>query len=170
MVETSGLQKESPSLLLSKVGLFAGLKDKVGAFAGLAEIMQIKDFSLGHKLTVEGQMGDELFILINGQVSITKNTPEGDSYKVVILNSSITPALGEGGLIEAEPRSATITCDTNCKCLVLTRESFLLFTEKNPEWAVPILQKIALTLMIRLRQTSGDLMLLHKALMDEIRG
>ena len=82
----------------------------------------------------------------------------------------MTPALGEGGLIEAEPRSATVKMDIDSQCLVLTRDAFAKFGDAHPDWALPILKKIATTLMGRLRQTSNDLMLLHKALMNEIRG
>lgn len=155
--------------LLSKVNLFSELKDAPDALRALATIMTIETFPLGHKLIQEGTSGDNLFILIKGQVSVFKNTPDGDSYKVVILKSDITPALGEGGLVESEPRSATVICDTESQCFVLTRDSFLKFSANHPQWVVPILQRIASTLIGRLRQTSNDLMLLHKALMDEIR-
>ena len=118
----------------------------------------------------EGAIGDDFFVLIEGQVSIFKNTPEGDSYKVVILSHNSHPSFGEGGLIEAEPRSATVKCDTNVKCLVLNRIDFEEFCSKNPKNALPIMKKISIALMKRLKQTSNDLMLLHKALMHEIRG
>lgn len=158
------------SQVLNKVPLLAGLKDNWQALDELANIMVIRDFPAGHTLIEEGQLGDEFFVLIKGQVSVYKRTPDGDSYKVVILKQEMTPALGEGGLIEAEPRSATIQMDVDSTCLVLTRDAFASFCEKHPDWAVPILKKIATTLMGRLRQTSNDLMLLHKALMNEIRG
>lgn len=158
------------SQVLNKVPLLAGLKDNWQALDKLANIMLIKDFPSGHILIEEGQLGDEFFVLIKGQVSVSKRTPDGDSYKVVILKQEMTPALGEGGLIEAEPRSATVQMDVDSTCLVLTRDAFAQFCDQHPEWAVPILKKIATTLMGRLRQTSNDLMLLHKALMNEIRG
>jgi CRP-like cAMP-binding protein len=158
------------SQVLNKVPLLAGLKDNWPALDALSAIMVIRDFPVGHTLIEEGQLGDEFFVLIKGQVSVYKRTPDGDSYKVVILTQEMTPALGEGGLIEAEPRSATVQMDTDSSCLVLTRDAFAQFCQNHPDWAVPVLKKIATTLMGRLRQTSNDLMLLHKALMNEIRG
>lgn len=157
------------SQILNKVPIFAGLKDNWQALESLASMMQLKNFKADHTLIEEGQLGDEFFVLIEGQVSIYKKTPEGDTYKVAILKQEITPAIGEGGLVEAEPRSATVKTDMNCKTLVLTRDAFLGFCDQHPQWAVPILKKITLTLMNRLKQTSNDLMLLHKALMNEIR-
>lgn len=154
---------------LGKVVVFSSIKDNPKALEALASTMTIQSFAAGQTLIEEGQLGDEFFVLIEGQVSVYKKTPDGDVYKVVILKQDMTPAFGEGGLIEAEPRSATVKCDVDSKCLVLTREKFLDFCLKNSEVAVPILQKIAVSLMGRLRQTSNDLMLLHKALMNEIR-
>lgn len=156
--------------ILRKVPLFANLAQEESALQQLSEIMKLQKFPAGHTLLSEGELGDEFFVLITGQVSIYKKTPDGDVYKVAILKSDATPALGEGGLIEAEPRTATITCDSDCECLVLTRSQFLQFSETHPAWAVPILKKISIQLMGRLKQTNNDLMLLHKALMNEIRG
>ena len=156
--------------ILKKVPLLEGLKDKPEALGHLAGIMVLRKFPAGHALIKEGELGEEFYVLIEGQVSISKKTPDGDTYKVAILKAEITPALGEGGLIEAEPRSATVMCDQPCQCLVLTRDAFLTFCDVHPDEAVPILKKIVHVLMTRLRQTSHDLMLLHKALMNEIRG
>lgn len=156
--------------VLSKVPLFSALAQNEEAIQVLAHIMNVEKYSSGHTLISEGELGDQFFVLIEGQVSVYKKTPDGDSYKVAILKAEITPALGEGGLIEAEPRTATIKCDSECTCLVLTRDQFQQFSEEHPSWAVPILKKIAIQLMGRLKQTNNDLMLLHKALMNEIRG
>lgn len=158
------------SEILSRVSLFSSLKEDSEALNALVDIMSYQEFEAGSVLIAEGELGDQFFVLIEGSVSVFKSTPDGDSYKVVILKSEMTPAVGEGGLIEAEPRSATVKCDMACKCLVLTRQKFHMFCAEHPKWAVPILMKIATTLIGRLRQTSNDLMLLHKALMNEIRG
>ena len=162
--------QNSLSSSLEKVGLLSTLKDNKEALDTLARLMGKKSFQSGHTLISEGEMGDELYILIEGQVSIYKRTPEGDTYKVAILKSNISPAFGEGGLIDSEPRSATVKCDTECVCLVLNRVQFQSFCDQYPQWAVPILKKLSTNLMARLRQTNTDLMLLHKALMTEIRG
>lgn len=158
------------SEILSKVPLLVDLKENKEALETIANIMQVKTFSAGETLIEEGKIGDELFVIIKGQASVYKNTPDGDPFKVVILKEEMTPAFGEGGLIEAEPRSASIKTDTETTCLVLTREAFSRFAEQHPQWAIPVLKKIAKVLMVRLRQTSHDLMLVHKALMSEIRG
>ena len=169
VLETS--QKDvTLSDFLSKVPLLKGLATNSEALAEIFKMMSLKSCQAGDKLLVEGEIGDEFFVLTKGSVSVYKKTPEGDQYKVVILKSEFHPALGEGGLIEAEPRSATVICDEACEFLVLTRNQFNQFSQKYPQWSLPILREIALQLMTRIRQTSRDVMLLHKALMNEIRG
>ncbi len=163
-------QKLNISEVLSKVPLFSGLKENWEAFGILEKMMTVKDVPSGEMIIREGDTGDEFYILIQGQVSISKKTPDGDSYKVVILKSDIHPGMGEAGLIDKDTRTATIACDVHCQFLVLTRDQFADFCLKYPEYATPILQKISVMLMGRLKQTSNDLMLLHKALMGEIRG
>lgn len=158
------------SEVLNKVPLFSGLKENWTALSILEQMMTIKNFPAGHMIIKEGDSGDEFYILIQGQVSISKKTPDGDSYKVVILKADIHPGMGEAGLIDKDTRTATIQCDVDCQFLVLTRDQFAEFCQKHPEYATPILQKISVMLMGRLKQTSNDLMLLHKALMGEIRG
>ncbi len=156
--------------ILSHVGLFSGLKDIPEALAALSNIMKQEEFSAGKALLTEGEVGADFYILISGQVSVYKKTTESDLYKVAILTDKMTPGLGEAGLIEAEPRSATILCDNQCQFLVLNRESFGKFCDQHPVWAIPILKKIAVQLITRLGQSSRDVLLLHKALMNEIRG
>ncbi len=161
---------EERMLAVSRVSLFEGLKSDNNAMLELCRIMDTQDYVAGHTLINEGAMGDELFILVEGQVSVYRKTPDGDPYKVAILKGEMTPALGEGGLVASEARSATVKVDGPSKCLVLHRSEFEKFAQVHPEWAIPILKKIATIVMSRLKQVNYDLMLLHKALMDEIRG
>ncbi|PWU20042.1 MAG: hypothetical protein C5B49_04840 [Bdellovibrio sp.] len=157
-------------LTVSRVALFAELKDNPEALLSLCQIMDTRQWPQGHQLIREGDTGDELYILVEGQVSVLRKTPDGEDFKVAILRHEMTPALGEGGLITSDARSATVVCDVKSSFLVLHRKKFEEFSKVHPEWAIAILQKIAIILMGRLKQVNFDLMLLHQALMREIRG
>lgn len=155
--------------ILAHVTLFQDIKHLPEALSGFERIMKPVKFAKGHTLIQQGDAGHEFFVLLRGQVSIEKLTTEGDRYKVAVLNGDHHAAFGEGGLIEGEARSATVTCDSDVECLVLHREEFNQFAVEQPHFALPVVKRIALILMNRLNQTSNDLMLLHKALMSEIR-
>lgn len=164
------LQKNNdPSDILKNVAVFVDLKEQPQALSLLAAKMPRRKFTKGNVLTDQGQTGSELFVLVSGSVSIFKKTPEGDAYKVAILSGQNYPAFGEGGLMEGEVRSATVICDTEVECLVFDRKDFNEFCDQYPQYALPLLTRIAKGIMARLNQTSQDLMLLHNALMTEIR-
>lgn len=163
-------QVDSKLEILKKVSILAEIKDNSEALGVVAQMMMTKSYPAGALLTEQGKEGHEFYVLTKGSVSILKNTPEGDSYKVVVLKADFYPSFGEGGLMDGEVRSATIVCDTPVECLVLTKQKFQEFCQSKPSYALPVLRKIAQGIMTRLNQTSNDLMLLHKALMDEIRG
>lgn len=155
--------------VLRDVSLFQDIKHLPEALIGFERIMKPMKYAKGHTLIKQGDAGHEFFVLTSGQVSIEKVTAEGDRYKVAVLKGEQHAAFGEGGLIEGEARSATVSCDTDVECLVLYRDEFNHFAISQPQFAMPVLKRIALILMSRLNQTSNDLMLLHKALMSEIR-
>lgn len=155
--------------VLKKVSLFEDIKSNAKGLQLVAERMVLKSFAKAEAITEQGKPGDEFFIMIRGQAGVYKQTPEGDPYKVFVLQDKNTPAFGEGGLIGGEARSATIICDEPVQCLILSRVKFEQVCDLNPEVALPILKKVAHALMLRLHQTTNDLMLLHKALMNEIR-
>jgi CRP-like cAMP-binding protein len=155
--------------ILTKVNIFAELSQDLEALGQIAKMMVPRAYELGDSIIKQGEPGRELFVLIKGQIAIYKKTPDGDSYKVIVLFSKDHPSIGEGGLIGGEVRSASVVCESAVECLVLKQDDFEGYCSRHSEQALPIVKKIALSLMARLNQTSHDLMLLHSALMKEIR-
>jgi CRP-like cAMP-binding protein len=155
---------------LASVSLFEDLADRPQALELLSGLMQTKEFNAGEVIIQEGEIGSDLFVLIEGQASIFKSTLEGDSYKVAIITGEQHAFFGEGGLLDSDPRSATIRADGVCKCLVLGKAEFERFAGANPALALPVLSRIARAVLGRLRKTNSDLSLLYNALVAEIRG
>ncbi len=155
---------------LKKVGLLSEIKDNEKALASFMKLIRESHFKPEHNILVEGEEGAQMFILVEGSASVFKSTPGGEPYKVAILKSEMRPAFGEGGLIGSEKRGATIRTETACHCLFIEREDFERFASEYPEWALPIYRRIAQSVMLRLRQTNEDMLLLYNALVSEIRG
>ena len=155
---------------LRAVALFEDIKESAEALGALAMIWEERVYAPNRKIIEEGAASDEMFILIAGAASVYKTTPEGDVFKVAILLSENHAFFGEGGLVDAEVRSATIKSDTECHCLVLSRGAFQEFGKLHPEWTLPFFQRITSMVMGRLRKTNGDLLVLYCALLAEIRG
>jgi len=155
---------------LEEVTLFLDIKDQPGALTSLSKKMRMQKYLPGESIIKEGETGSELFLLLNGTASVFKSTTEGEQYKVAILDASNHVFFGEGGLLDTDARSATILAETVCLCLILDRVAIDEFGKEHPEWALPILLRIARVVMERLRKTNNDLMLLYNALVSEIRG
>lgn len=155
---------------LKAISLFAEVKDQGDVLASLASLMEEKRYHPGDAIIREGDHGDEMYLLIEGSASVFKSTPDGDEYKVAILEGKNHSFFGEGALLDADARSATIRANSPCLCLVLSKKSFDAFGTRRPEAVLPILRRIARAVMARLKKSNQDLMLLYHALIEEIRG
>lgn len=156
--------------VIKKVDIFQTLSSNDLALEDLCKYLIYIKKPKGFPIIKEGDVGDRFFVLLKGQVGVYKKTPEGDEYKVVIVDDQSHQGLGDGGLVEAEKRSATVICECDCEFFVLTQESFQNFSEEHPEWALPIYKDLFKKQMKRMRKLTIDIMLLHKALTNEIRG
>ena len=160
--------KLSPSEeILAKVSLFADIRHTPDAFSALFILMNWRDYNAGQVIIREGDSGSDFFILAEGSASVFKKTPDGDRYKVALLSGHMGTFFGEGGLLDSDTRTATIQAESACRCLVLTKSDFDQFCASHPEWALPILKRVAQAIMHRLKNMNRDMGLLYKALVDE---
>ena len=152
------------------VPLFQDLLKNEAALSRLADMMEERTYKPGTAIIKEGEAGSEMFLLIEGNASVFKKTGEGEMYKVAILDGAKHVFFGEGSLLDSDARSATITAETVCICLVLSSAQFDQFGLENPQWSLPVLRRIARVVMARLRRANDDMTLLYNALVAEIRG
>jgi len=153
--------------ILTKVSLFADICDNPEAFSALNKLMNLRLYKAGETIIQEGEPGTDFFILADGSASVFKKTQDGDLYKVAILAGHMGAFFGESGLLEADTRTATIRAESACSCLVLSKTDFENYCNANPQWALPILKRVAKAIMQRLKNMNHDLGLLYKALVDE---
>ncbi|MBC87388.1 MAG: hypothetical protein CL677_09450 [Bdellovibrionaceae bacterium] len=155
---------------LMGVELFKDVPEKEQFITALSHVVEVKDFNKNETIFEEGDGGENLYILREGEVVVQKSNPDGQVFNVIVLSSKEKPAIGEGGLIERSPRSATVRCRTQCSFVVLSRDKFNHFCEEHPKWGIAVYRSIFKIMVLRLRKMNTDLMLLHKALTNEIRG
>ncbi len=101
--------------LLGQVDLFADCSKKE-----LAEITSISteyEATPGQVLAQEGKLGDEFFIIVDGQATATRNG-------VFLAALAPTNFFGELALLDGGPRTATVVADTALRLLVLSRREF----------------------------------------------
>jgi CRP/FNR family cyclic AMP-dependent transcriptional regulator len=121
---------------------FAGLSR--GELIELAKATEDMEVEAGKVLTREGESGREFFVIIDGEVSVTKDGKE-------IRTLGPGEFFGEIALIEDTPRTATVTASAPLRFFVLTRQSFRSLLARQPE----LDQKVSAALQERMRATEA---------------
>ena len=140
---------ETRQLLLS-LRLFRGLAEK--DLASLLYHAELLDGAAGDYLIREGEQGHHLFVLISGQVQISKR-----AFGIQKIIQTLGPGecFGEMSLIECRSRSASVRASVPCKLLRINGEEI----DRLPAVAVILYRNIAILLSQRLRSASDLLAL-----------
>jgi CRP/FNR family cyclic AMP-dependent transcriptional regulator len=109
---------------LARAPLFEGLSRS--ELEELAKVTEDLDDEAGRVLCREGESAREFFVIIDGDVGVTKGGEE-------IRTLSSGDFFGEIGLLEDVPRTATVTARTPIRYFVLTRQSFRSLLDRQPE-------------------------------------
>jgi CRP/FNR family transcriptional regulator, cyclic AMP receptor protein len=137
----------------------------------IAALCTRKKIRKGASIIKEGEYGDELFIILSGEIEIVKETLQGEHYTLSTLNSKMGGIyVGEFALIDNDRRSATVIAKTECECLIIKRNAFIDFGNENPEIGLNITRALARQLSFMQRKTNSDVITLFSALVEEIGG
>jgi CRP-like cAMP-binding protein len=109
-----------------------------------------------HIITKEGQKGEFVCFIAEGQIDIIKLGDDGN--EIVINTLGKGRSIGEMALIDETPRSATTRSKTECVLLLLTKKSFEQILSAYPETGIKVLKGISRLLSMNLRKTSGKLL------------
>jgi CRP/FNR family transcriptional regulator, cyclic AMP receptor protein len=129
---------------LGRCPFFQGLSR--GELLAVAKVTEDLEVDEGRVLTREGQSGSEFFVIIEGEVTVTK-----DGQEVRTLGPG--DFFGEIALIEDTPRTATVTAKTRLRFFVLTRQAFRSLLAHQPE----LEQKVLAALQERVEATSESI-------------
>jgi len=156
---------------LIEIPFFKKYENNEAIINNIVKLCDIRNFKKGSTIINEGEQGDELFIILEGEIDIIKKTMQNEKYVVTSLNAKNGSVyVGELALIDNDKRSATVEAKTDCECLVLNRENFIKFGDQYPEIGLNITRAIATQLSQKLRKTGADVITLFSALVEEIAG
>ena len=105
------------------------------------ELLQIAKITNEHELNAdkylirEGEAGNELFIILEGNV-------EFSTEKGYITTQGPGSCIGELSVVDSEPRSGNIKTLTDCKILSIKRNDFLLTLKEHPNISINIMKII----------------------------
>jgi CRP-like cAMP-binding protein len=125
--------------------------------------MEPAHFSAGTRFIREGDATDTGFmaLVIRGEViveNIVVSSTSPDTTAVLGAGSLI----GEVGLLDSGPRSASCTAATELFCAILTREAFKSLLENEPAIGAKLLLAVSTRIAERLRDTVRKLRLYAK--------
>jgi CRP-like cAMP-binding protein len=119
---------------LGRAPLFQGLSRH--ELVELAKVTEDMDADEGKVLAREGEIGREFFVLVDGEVSVTRDGEE-------VRRLSAGEFFGEIALIsESARRTATVTAVTPLRFFVLARQSFRSLIARNPEIERKVLEAL----------------------------
>ena len=148
--------------ILQKARLFAHLS--IREIEVLAEAMFYSEFEAGQALVYEGESGNELFIIVEGTISVSVKS-EGKEIELVRLGAG--DFFGEMAMLEQEHRSATCKAVESTSCLVLKSQDFSSLIIDQPKIASTVLYNMLKITGGRLSKTDGLLSQIIRWGLDE---
>ena len=139
--------------ILQKSRLFEGLLPE--EIEMLAEVTQQKDYKAGETVFEQGDVGDSLDLLVEGEVDVVRTRSDGSQHVIAVLEAP--NFFGEMSLIDKEYRSATIRARTAATMLCLTSENLHSFARVYKNGFTLVVINIARVLSSRLRETNEKL-------------
>lgn len=118
-------------LFLKSIDLFSQIPGE--DLAAVAIISTEERREQGDEVFAEGEAGDALYLVIDGKVRVHKQDR-------VIAELGERECFGEMAILDAAPRSATVTAVNDTNLLKLTREDFQDIMAEKPEIAMGIIK------------------------------
>jgi len=104
----------------------------------LAERCQEKSFRSAERVFTEGELGSSLFIILRGTVAVFQGV---GSRMSEIARLGPGSYFGEYAIFDGGPRTATTAAtEAGCTLLVLDRQTFIQFGEKNPKVLLEVIR------------------------------
>jgi len=150
--------------------IFKGLEEsQIKPFADKATSV---DVATGNNFIVEDDVGDSVFLLLEGEVEInqaltlTMNKGEVDNREkaIIKLTSEIKPLFGEMSLFnEGDRRTASVKALTDCKLAKITKEELFEICNAHPETGYKVMQNLCRTLCGNLVKANQNVLKLTTA-------
>ena len=118
-------------LFLKSIDLFSQIPGE--DLAQVALISTEENREQGEEIFAEGEAGDALYLVLDGKVRVHK-------HDRVIAELGERECFGEMAILDAGPRSATVTSISDSNLLKITREDFQEIMSEKPEIAMGIIK------------------------------
>jgi CRP-like cAMP-binding protein len=146
--------------------LFKTLNDE--EYKQLIQIFEERAIKKDSIIIKEGEIGDSAFLLIEGKVSVVKETIYGEDYVVTIIEAGGDEFFGEINLIDKGKRTSTIKTVEDSVILEVTSDKLKKFMDKHPTIGYKIMWYMSKSLAKHLRKADNDVITLFNALVEVV--
>ena len=127
------------------------------ALESLLSLAETRHYAAGEVLFVEMTKGDELYLVLDGTLSVQLALSNADKqYEVISLGRG--ELVGEINLVEEGLRSGTVTADTDATVLAWKCSALREECEKDPEMGYRLILGVAKVLARRIRRWNASLL------------
>ena len=139
--------------LLKKTAIFADLDE--GELARVAEICKEQSYKGGQTIFKEGEPGNRFYIIVSGDVRISRNIPGSGEEALAVLQPGA--CFGEMAVFDRSERSTDAIANNPALLVTISRPDFEILLDFNRDMAYKILWSMLRLLSSRLRVTNDNL-------------
>lgn len=139
--------------LLRGVAIFQNLDNE--ELERVAEVCKTQEFVSGEYIFREGEAGNRLYLLFEGDVRISRVVPGSGEEALAVLKPGAL--FGEMSVFDRSERSTDAISNGGSKCITISRSDFELLLDFNRELAHKVLWSCVRVLSGRLRATNDSL-------------
>ncbi len=139
--------------LLKAVAIFRDLDES--ELAQVSEICREETFVSGEFIFREGESGNRLYLICDGQVRISRDVPGSGEEALAVLKPGAL--FGEMAVFDRSERSTHAISNGGTTVLTITRPDFEMLLDFNRELAYKVLWSVTRVLSGRLRNTNDSL-------------
>ena len=133
--------------LLRNIPLFA--KIEPSKLKLLAFTSQRLTFNAGDSLFKQGDAGDALYVIMEGEADVLVDTPGG---QITVATMGTNDFVGDIAVLCDVPRTATVTATSKLTTMRITKDLFFQLVCQFPQIAIEIMRELARRLDVTTRQ------------------
>jgi HEAT repeat protein len=126
-------------LFLRKVGLFEDLSPP--DLKHVAEVATEHVFPQGHVIAVQGEPGDDMHIVVHGEIEVVMS--DGSERSRPVARRASGEYVGEMAILDQEPRMASLIASRDTRTLSIDRRRFQRILRERPGASLAVMQVLS---------------------------
>jgi len=122
-------------IVLKRSTLFGGVA--TSELRSVAAVSDELSYRHGERIVSENEIGDALYLIVNGSVRIVKSSDERQIELAVLGEGE---SFGEMSAIDEEVRSATVIANRDCDVLRISKDDLHEVLRESPQIAIELLR------------------------------